>query len=130
MTKFFEQEYASIFYDETIQAMILCWKVAITSGEYRDTLNILLSGMEQYHSSRVIVDTTHLGTIHPDDQEWSISDWTRRAMQIGYTHLAIILPDDVFTQVSVEDTMSLMKDQTFQSHYFDSVDEAKDWIRQ
>jgi hypothetical protein len=130
MTKFFEQEYASIFYDETIQSMILCWKVAITSGEYRDTLNILLSGMEQYHSSRVIVDTTHLGTIHPDDQEWSISDWTRRAMQIGYTHLAIILPDDVFTQVSVEDTMSLMKDQTFQSHYFDSVDEAKDWIRQ
>jgi hypothetical protein len=128
MVEFFEKEYASIGYDETAQAMILLWKIGTTSAEYRNTLNSLLLGMEHFQTSRVIVDTTHLGAIHPDDQEWSISDWTVRAMSSGYTHLAIILPDDIFTQVSVEDTMSLVEDRILQSHYFSSMQEAKEWI--
>lgn len=129
MVKFFQQEYASIIYDETIQTIMLFWKVGATSNEYRNTLNSLLLGMEHFQTTRVIVDTTHLGTIHPDEQEWSISDWTVRAISCGYTHLAIILPDDIFTQVSVEDTMSLVSDQILVSHYFTSLDEAKDWIK-
>lgn len=129
MVKFFEQEYASINYDEAIQAMILQWKVTATSSEYRNTLNNLLLGMEQYKTSRVVVDTRHLGVIHPDDQEWSISDWTVRAMQSGYTHLAIILPDEIFTKLSVEDTMSMVKDKTLVSRYFGSLGEAKEWVK-
>ena len=116
-------------YDDAVQAMILLWKVGATSSEYRHTLDSLLLGMVHFQTSRVIVDTTHLGTIHPDDQEWSISDWTVRAMSSGYTHLAIILPDSIFTQVSVEDTMSLVKGQILVSQYFTSLDDAKDWIK-
>ena len=129
MVKFFEQEYASIGYDEIVRAMVLLWKLGATSIEYRNTLNSLLLGMEHFQTSRVIVDTTHLGTIHPDDQEWSISDWTVRAMSSGYTHLAIILPDDIFTQVSVEDIMSLVEDRILKSQYFSSIQEAKEWIK-
>lgn len=128
MVKFFEQEYASISYDEAIQAMILQWKVTATSSEYRNSLNHLLLGMEQYKTSRVVVDTRHLGVIHPDDQEWSISDWTVRAMQSGYTHLAIILPDGIFTKIVCGGYNEHGKSKTLLSRYFSSLDEAKNGL--
>jgi len=54
--------------------------------------------MEYFKTGMVIGDTTYLGAIHPNDQQWSATEWVQSALQVGHSKLALIIPADVFTR--------------------------------
>ncbi|HEY8936291.1 MAG TPA: hypothetical protein VIM65_13755 [Cyclobacteriaceae bacterium] len=127
MQNYFEKDFIAIGYDKTNHLIVLKWKIAPTSAEFREGLHSLLAAIEQFKTGKVIVDTTHLGTIHPDDQQWSVTEWTQKAMQAGYSKLAIIIPDDIFTQMSVEDAMN-STNNILPFAYFSNMTPAMEWI--
>lgn len=90
----------------------------------------LIDGMIEYSTGKILTDTTHMGAINPDDQQWSITDWLDRALKAGYKRLAIILPDEIFTQLSVNDIISQVEGTNpVVIQYFKSIPEAKTWLK-
>lgn len=127
MQKFFETDYVTVGYDKANHLIILKWKVPPTSAEFRDGLNAIVIAMEYFKTGKLIADTTYLGTIHPDDQEWSATTWLLNTAKAGYACIAIILTADLFTQMSVEDTMSKVSNP-IPTAYFNTLEAAIKWM--
>jgi len=70
-----------------------------------------------------------MGTLHPDDQHWAATEYYNNARKAGYSQAGFIIPSDIFTQMSVEDTMSQVE-STFLSAYFDNMESAEEWMKQ
>jgi len=127
MQNYFEKDFVSIGYNNVNHVVVLKWSVPPTSDEFREGLNSLIGAMEHFKTGKIITDVSYLGTIHPNNQRWAASEWLQSALKIGYSHIAIIMPSDIFTQMSVDDTMSQV-DSPLPSAYFDNMQAAIDWI--
>jgi hypothetical protein len=70
-----------------------------------------------------------MGAISPEDQQWSITEWLDNALKVGYNCLAIIVPDEIFTQISVNDIISQVEGKNpVTIQYFNSISEARKWL--
>ncbi|MEO7989435.1 MAG: hypothetical protein ABI663_07840 [Chryseolinea sp.] len=127
MQNYFGKDFVTIGYDKANHVVVLKWIVPPTSDEFREGLYSLLAALEHFKTGKIITDVSYLGTIHPNDQRWSATEWLQSALKVGYSHIAIIMPSDVFTQMSVEDTMNQV-DSPLPSAYFDNMEAAFDWI--
>lgn len=129
MQNHFETDFVTVGYDKANHVVILKWKVAPISVEFRNGLNSLITAFEHFETGKLIADTTNLGAIHPDDQLWSATVWVQAALKVGYSQIALIIPSDIFTKMSVEDTMNMNKDTLdIPTGYFDSMETAVKWI--
>jgi len=129
MQTYFENDCITIGYNEISHAVITQWTTPPTSDEFREALNVVLAIMECFKTGKQVSDTTRLGAMHPEDQRWVATVWFERAVKAGYSHLAIIVPSDVFTQMSVEDTFSQVTNP-IPCAYFDNRETAINWIKQ
>lgn len=128
MQVYFNTDYASIRYDQNNHSLIGTWKLPPLPQEFRTYMQALLSAMEQFNTGKVVADTQHMGTLHIEDQEWASGEWTDLAVRAGYSHAAILLPADVYSQMAIEDTMiSTAGAVTFS--YFENMEAALTWIR-
>lgn len=75
-----------------------------------------------------IGDCTNLGAIDEADQNWSNTEWFPKALGAGVKKMGVIVADDVFNQMSVDQIMSKVEAADFVSKYFPNVDQAKTWI--
>lgn len=129
MQTYFEKDYITIGYNKDAHAVVSQWTTPPTSDEFRKALDAILAALEHFKTGKQVSDTTHLGAMHPEDQKWVATDWFEKALKAGYSHLAIIVPSDVFTQMSVEDTFSNVT-SPIPYTYFDTMETAIAWIKQ
>jgi hypothetical protein len=125
VTVFYEKEYALINYSETGHYVIITWSTSPSSGEYRESMEALIAAMKQFKAGRLIVDNRKAGALHPDDQEWTVSDWHVRALAAGHTHAAIVQSSDIFAHISAIDVMSQV---TIPTAFFNEVEGAVKWM--
>ncbi|HEY9008448.1 hypothetical protein [Ohtaekwangia sp.] len=122
------KEFLTLNYNDSALAVVAKWLVSPTPDEFRTGLDCMLAAMQRHNTGKLIVDTTFLGAIQEEDQQWASSDWYYRAKEAGYKRVAIILPTEVFTKMSVQDTMDAVREQYVDTGYFDNVDAALEWI--
>lgn len=128
MPEYLKNEVLTISYNEAALAVVAKWIVTPTSAEFREGLDAMLAAMKKFDTGKLVVDTTFLGAIHPDDQQWSANDWYKKAREVGYNQIALIVPTDIFTKMSVQDTMDSVQEQAVNTGYFDNIDSAVEWI--
>jgi len=128
MPTFFKSNYITIDYDKINHVIIHTWLVPPSSDEFREGLNSLIPAMEHFKTGKIITDTTHMGIIHSDDQKWAVTDWRQRALKVGYSRLGIIIPADVFTRMSMEETIGRTVNQV-PIAYFENTEDATYWIK-
>ncbi|MFD0999244.1 hypothetical protein ACFQ21_08000 [Ohtaekwangia kribbensis] len=56
------------------------------------------------------------------------SEFHNPALQYGYSQAAIVLPADIFTQMSVESMVGEVNN--FKTRYFDNIQDATAWVLQ
>jgi hypothetical protein len=66
-----------------------------------------------------------MGTVADSDQRWSNEEWFPRALD----SMAIIQPESVVANMSVDNIMEQVGDGGITTHYFDNRDEAEAWLR-
>lgn len=128
MNTYFHNDFVSIRYIEDNHTIICQWLVAPTSSEMKEGSNMVISAMHHFKTGKIVWDTRNLGALHPDDQQWAAVEYYNNAIKAGYSHAAFVIPQDVFTQMSVEDTMSQVAG-AFPMAYFDNLQEAVEWIK-
>ncbi|AYB32036.1 hypothetical protein [Chryseolinea soli] len=129
MQNYFENDFLFIRYDEKNHLLILEWKLAPASPEFKEGTNMLITAFEHFKTGKLVSDIRQLGAVHPDDQQWISNDWISRAVKAGFSCSAAVLPDDVFTHMSLEGMSSQSSDQ-LPAKTFDNMDDAIDWIKQ
>lgn len=119
---------ARITVDERVKAVIVEWLTAPASGDYRRVLNEALEALKECHYSRWVGDVRHLGAVTEADQQWSNAVWFPEALACGLNKLAVILPDDIFNQLSIEEIIHRVESDDLSHHFFSSMEEALGWI--
>lgn len=129
MQLYFESDYFIVKYSKATHAVINKWITTPTSAEFREGMEALLQAMIHYKASKIVSDTTCMGALLPEDQEWAASHWYLRAVKAGFSHNAIIIPADIFTEMSVHATLDSIEDIVTTVRYFDNIEDAMVWIK-
>jgi len=122
--------YFEAYYDDSVDAIIQTWKKEPTSEEFREGMNLLIELMNKNSTGALLSNTTSIGAISPEDQEWSYTDWLQRALTIGYHSFAVIISTEIFAQMSVEDVLSEVEtgESKLKTQHFNSEEKAREWL--
>jgi hypothetical protein len=126
----FKTDYLTIQYRPEDNYLQMNWTTTPSSSEFRKGMNELIEAMKSKNCGKVLTDTRKLGAISPEDQEWSSREWATEAAGAGFQHLAILMPEDIFGMMSVEDVMSNVDQEQVATHaFFKSELDAAGWLR-
>ncbi len=128
MRAYFDNDFVNIEYNTDHIFIVLKWKISPSSDDFRQGLHTLLLAMQHFKTGRVIIDARQLGTLSPEDQEWSVSSWTNKAVRAGYSHQATVVPKDVFLMTPRSEMFTCIGILTFA--VFDSLENAARWLEQ
>ena len=127
MEIYFDTDYKKIEYNAVHHILIATWKVAPTSGEFRNGMMAMIEAMDHFKTGRIVYDVVYMGAILEEDQAWAATEWRALAVAVGHSKVAFILPGDIFTNRSMEDMME-KADKEVSFAYFKRMEDAVRWV--
>lgn len=127
MEIYFDTDYITVKYDPVYHIVISITKVPLTSKEFRSGMMAMLGAMQHFKAGRIVCDVTNLGALLEDDQTWAAKEWRPLAVAAGHSRAAFVVPDDVFTNMSMEDMME-KADNEVSLAYFNRKEDAIRWV--
>ena len=107
------------------------WRGFTSSENFRIGILKSLECMQDYEIIKIITDTREQGLVRKQDTDWVVLEIAPKMWASGLIAQAFVLPQDIFTQVSVqnysEQTTNLS--QQLQISYFENLDSAKKWLQ-
>lgn len=125
----YDETHLRVQYNSDLDAVVMKWKSFAQGDEFRDGLDTGLELVEKEGAKNWLADLRELGTVAGDDQEWSNNNWFPRALETSLSHMAIIQPESVVANISVENIMEEVGDGELKTHYFDNRTEAEQWLQ-
>ncbi|HAS43387.1 MAG TPA: hypothetical protein DCS93_23105 [Microscillaceae bacterium] len=127
-----ETEFAQMSFQEEDSLYILRWKSDhqnLNDDLFKEQVNIWLENIKKCRPQRLLVDTSLFNyVVVPEIQDWFDEKVFALYPQIGVQKQAMLLPEDLFTQVSIQQTNESPKNQTFEVNYFDNEQKALEWL--
>ncbi len=112
------------------KSAMIQWTGMPSSDEFRIGCNTALDVMQKNGVSKVLVDNSSATLFTVKDQQWLNNEWLPRAEKAGYRYSATVLGDsDAFVKFAVNNIASKRDNTKFESKFFKTVDEAKEWLR-
>ncbi len=97
--------------------------------EYLNELKAFIPIVEKYQPKGILADTRDFNfTIAPYIQDWTNENILTLYAKVGVKKHAVLVSKNMFTSVSVEQTMEEEKSGAFQNEYFEDEDIAKKWL--
>lgn len=81
-----------------------------------------------YGADKWLSDDRLNSAVPTADLEWSVNDWMPRAIAAGWRYWAIIMPDKVAGQWTMNRILTNHEDVRAEVRVFDSVDDALHWL--
>ena len=102
----------------------------MTDQEYKDASVSLPKFVAEQQADKVIINAINsLFMVTPELQDWVNANTIPAYLQAGVQKVAILLPSEIFTHVSIEqivdDSDAVAKQRI---RYFDSNEEARKWL--
>lgn len=127
MEVYFDTDYLTVKYDPVHHIVVSIAKVPPTSTEFRNGMMAILGAMQQFKTGRIVCDVVHLGAMLEENQIWAVKEWRPLAVAAGHSKAAFIVPNDIFTSMSVDDMLS-MADKDVSTAYFNRMEDAIRWV--
>ncbi|HEY9004827.1 hypothetical protein [Ohtaekwangia sp.] len=133
--KLFEEKYGTLEYDASVPCITATFNGFMNSDQFRFFLNKGLDYLiekKQDHDKILWLADTSKHVVQPDkDTKWVADEWNPRALKAGIYHVAFVLPDNVFGNMSVKKYAdnSEKKGDNMVVQMFGDLKTAKDWFR-
>ena len=128
----YKSQYWSISYEKENAMIIPRWNensFELTSDVYKFEMEKYTEMVEKYRPSKALIDTIKFGfTITPEIQEWTNKELFPRILASGVINVAIIMPDELITQLALEQVMEESQGVKFTTNYFSDESEAREWL--
>jgi hypothetical protein len=121
-------EVYNIYFDAAIHAVVMEWDGYATSQQFREGTELMLNQLIQNKTTKVLADVKDMVLIGREDQEWLTSQFLPRAIGFGFKSIAMIRPEHYFNKVAVESVSYKVDKDKLAIHFFDNVEEAKEWL--
>ena len=118
----------NIYYEPTIDSVVMEWKGYATSTEFRDGTELMLKTLVANNTFKVLADVKDMTIIAKEDQEWLDTDFLPRATDKGFKVLAVVRPDSYFNRVAVESISYRVNKNKLAINFFDDDRDAKEWL--
>lgn len=127
---YFDNDFCIIDYNDDL--VTVTWKptsATMSDADFKEQQTKQSDCIVENKASKLLINGLNFGyTITPDLQEWTIKTHIPKAIENGLQKTATIVPDELFAQVSVEQTMDEAKDMPMQSKYFKDEKSALKWL--
>src|SRR5829696_8657988 len=91
-----------VYFDTELNCVIMQWDGYSTSAEFRQGTELMLNTLIRHKANFVLADIKNMVLISGEDQQWLEKEFLPRAMNFGFSGLAIIRPTSYFNKVAIE----------------------------
>lgn len=130
MKTYLDQPYVTVSLDETVPSVFVNHHSYQTSEEFRLTIN---SGIQCFNENKAnnpklgwLGDTRKQGALSDEDLKWCGE--TMAAQCVGLKKVALVIPEDIFGQLSISEFVDTQSGSGMTNKMFSSLEEAKKWI--
>jgi hypothetical protein len=113
-----------------INTILLEWKGDVLLEEWIEILSRGLTEIENRKITSWIGDTSLLGAVSDEHNEWVQNFWVPKTLAAGLKKLVIILPKDALGEIVMQELIENVKETSsstvgaFQSYYTNNLEEA------
>lgn len=128
-TTVIDKEYATLWYYPEYKIVHHVYHKFIHGQPFRDVLETGLRLFEENGGGKWLSDDRKNSALPTEDLTWSTQEWSPRCLAAGWKAWAIIMPDKVAGQMTMNRILKQYIDVGFQVRVFDDVDEAFEWLK-
>jgi hypothetical protein len=125
-----EQGIYRIYFDNDADFVVMEWAGYATSAQFREGTEYMLQVLKENNATKVLADIRDMVLIGIEDQHWLDNNFLPRAIQAGFTSIAMIKPLHYFNKVAVESISYKVDRDKLAINFFDNREEAIAWLRQ
>jgi len=126
----YDERHLTVSWDGSLDAVVMEWHEFAEGEPYREGLDAGLELVEQKGAENWLADLRDMGTVADADQQWSNEEWFPRAIDSPLSNMAIIQPESVVADMSVENIMQEVGDGALTTKYFDNRADAEAWLEE
>lgn len=127
----FENNYLLLWVDTTIRLMYSDWLRPVTSEEYREGNELLISQLHERNIENWIADSSKLGDISQDDEQWTLQEFVPALARTKLLKLARVGGEDTGSHAKFEQFAKRAEPiyiGNIQVRQFVTYKEAADWV--
>ncbi len=129
----FDNEFETVNYHEDIQLFEAIWKKAserMVDQDYRNEIEKQFTFIATQKIKYILFDTLQFYfTIPPETQKWNNEIIVKHFHDAGVTKVGVAVAPDIFSEMSVQQTMDENRAVNFDTQYFQTKEEAMAWFR-
>lgn len=133
MKKLHENQVWTIYWHEDAECLHFIFQPytkSMSRQEYLQELERYIAFTKQYRPKSIYADTREFYfTIAPDLQEYINKNILELYGIIGVKKHAILVSQDIFSALSIEQTMDENSQASYTNRYFESPQEAEKWLK-
>lgn len=131
MEKIFEEEFLEAFLNEKLNIVEATWRRGfknqeIGTQEFKNHLISFVKLLKKFSVKGFLVNAKEYHfTVPVDLQEWHDKEIIPEYIELGIEKSVFILPDDLFANVSINQTFEENEAQKINTQFVDSLEEAR-----
>lgn len=123
-----DTDYATLWYYPDAKIVHHVFHKFIYGQEFRNVLEKGLELIKEHGATKWLSDDRKNSTLPTVDLEWSMNDWFYRVFELGWRNWAVIMPDKVFGQATMNRIMARNIQEGLNIKVFEDPDEALIWL--
>jgi len=132
VTLFYQDEYATLELDESVPCVKLKLDGMPRFSEHYQfvqgkRLELMREGMKRHKLLHMLTDSRNAGPVLEEDVKYFREKVLLEMEQAGVRYLAIVMPSNVFTRMTIQDMTSITN--LISVRYFETIREAREWLR-
>ncbi len=132
VTLYYQDEYATLELDESVPCVKLRLEGLPRFSEHYQLiqakrLELMKEGLKRHKMLHMLTDSRLAGPVIEEDVRYFRENVLPEMERAGVRYLAIVMPSNVFTRMTIQDMTSNTNLVTVRS--FDSIREAREWLR-
>lgn len=117
-------------YDEASRCIIQTWKGFSGSVKFREGVEKTNQLFKKNNpTKKFIVDATEAAVVAQEDTIWAAKTAIPIAIQNGLKYYALVVPKNVFSQLSLQNFRNMLNQPSLEVQLFDDLLKAKNWIQ-
>lgn len=129
----YQSKYLTILFDESDKLLTVNWSSHTSNmqdTEFREEMVHYAEVAEKYQPAKSLVNTqSFMMTVAPETQEWVNQHIHPRSVRAGISKFAYLMSADIFSQISIEQTMEEGNaKELFDTKFFGQEKDALDWL--
>ena len=116
--------------DQSSNSILAVFDNYIKEEDFKKFATDILNKVRTSGKKKLLYDTRGLKVMSQPIQEWINEIWFPEANSLGVSHMAFIVPENIFGKISMEQTNSNKeKIGNINIQYFGGMSPAQEWIK-